>query len=73
MIKDDFILSPETMYRPMCSACLNTFHSLEKCPYTHFIPDPEKIIKTYCFASFSDRIHFKRFKRIKNLYSPILD
>lgn len=70
MIKEDFTFSQD-LHRPFCSACMNVHHSLEKCPYIHFIPDPEKIIKTYCFDTFSERSSFPRYNRIKNIFSSI--
>ena len=75
MIKDQILLYGNYLpLRIRCFCCNQTGHIASKCPLIHYLPDNEKIIKTYNYyvdqprdGNFKRKFRKKNARKIKNL------
>ena len=74
MIREKLVLYNDySSINKSCFSCHNFTHTIEECPKLHFVPNVEKIVKSYVFPKNNSRKAFVRLReRSKNslIYQP---
>ncbi|CAD8126309.1 unnamed protein product [Paramecium sonneborni] len=67
-IKDSLLFSNQNqdLLPQTCFSCSKKFHSMIDCPLIHYVPDKEKILKSFTFPTNQIRAQFNRRIRIMN-------
>lgn len=67
MIKEELLLSNDySRINKKCFSCQKFSHIIEECPKLHFIPNIEKIIKSYNYPFLNERANYIRKKNKKS-------
>ncbi|CAD8208797.1 unnamed protein product [Paramecium pentaurelia] len=67
-IKDSMLFTDQNqeLLPQTCFSCNKKYHSMINCPKIHYVPDKEKILKSFTFPNYQKRTKFNRRIRIMN-------
>ncbi|CAD8213514.1 unnamed protein product [Paramecium octaurelia] len=70
-IKDSLLFSDQNqeLLPQTCFSCNRKYHSMINCPQIHYVPDKEKILKSFTYPTEQRRAKFNRSIRIMNFLS----